>query len=362
MTQEPTPTVRISDPAALMASIPALLGFIPRQSLVVIGMHPVAGRRRVGAVLRADLPAGDEDAGAICRAVRRQMTNTGADLVHLVVVAEHTTPTTALGGAYPAELADTALPHTRLVETLTSALHAGGIATAGALWTSEISAGAAWSCYDGCCSGTVPDPRATQTAAHLAVTGKVTYRSREDAVAALTPDPAARTPQRRALIDAARHGAATARARSRPQAVRDDLEVLRRAAGTVGRGEPFDDADVARLLAALSDPAVRDMCLGFALGCDDAVDPGLAEPLWAALARAAPAPEAAEPATLLAFAAFEHGGGAHLRVALDQAAAADPDHRLSRLLGALLDRGVDPAGVRALVTGAVHDAAAVISD
>lgn len=358
MIQKPTPTVRITSPAGLVASIPALLGFAPEQSLVVIGMRVgAAGRRGVGGVVRADLPGDGEDAHAICQTVRRQMSNSDADAVYLVVVAERSTPS---GSAAFAGLADRVPPHAGLVETLTGELHAGGIATHGAFWTSAISTGAAWSCYDGC-SGTLPDPRTTETAAHLAVSGKVTYRSREEAVAALAPDPAARTAQRRALIDAAHQDAAAARARGRARAVRGDLEELRRAARTVGRGEPLAGADVARLLAALSDPGVRDVCIGFALGCDADVDPDLAEPLWTALTRAAPAPEVAQPATLLAFAALEHGGGAHLRIALDLAIDADPEHRLSRMLDALLGTGTSPAGVRTLVTDVVNEAAALIS-
>lgn len=349
MTHEPVQTIRISTSAGLLASIPTLLGFTPRESLVVIGVRSGAGRSRLGAVVRADLPADDEDTGAVCRAVLRQMTATGAGAVHLVVIAELPT------------LADSALPHTGLVESLTGALQAGGIATNAAVWTSAISAGAPWSCYDGCCSGTVPDPRATEVAAHGAVAGKVTYRSREDAVDALAPDPAAGTAQRRALIDAAHQDAAGARSQGRARAVRGDLEELRRAAGTVGRGEPLPDIDVARLLAALADPAVRDVCMGFALGCDAAVDPDLAEPLWTALTRAAPAPEVAQPATLLAFAALERGGGPHLRIALDRAVGADPHHRLSRMLDTLLDTGVDPPSVRTLVTSAVDQASALIS-
>ena len=59
---------------------------------------------------------------------------------------------------------------------------------------------------------------------------------------------------------------------------------------------------LARVAVALGDPAVRDVCLGFAAGRDPGVDPEHATRLWWQLTRALPAPEVAQPATLLAFA------------------------------------------------------------
>ncbi|MFC3687752.1 DUF4192 domain-containing protein [Aquipuribacter hungaricus] len=47
------PTVRLQDPAGVVAAVPYLLGFTPRRSLVVVG---VDGDRGVGPTLRADLP------------------------------------------------------------------------------------------------------------------------------------------------------------------------------------------------------------------------------------------------------------------------------------------------------------------
>ena len=50
------PTLRLSTPGDLIAAVPVLMGFHPRDSLVVISTAcPVGGR--VGLTLRVDLPA-----------------------------------------------------------------------------------------------------------------------------------------------------------------------------------------------------------------------------------------------------------------------------------------------------------------
>ncbi len=67
-----------------------------------------------------------------------------------------------------------------------------------------------------------------------------------------------------------------------------------------------------------------------------------AEQLWAALARETPAPEAAEPAALLAVSALLRGDGALANVALDRAAEAWPGHLLSRQLRAVASSGLAP--------------------
>lgn len=50
------PVLRLRDPAGVVAAVPYLLGFAPRHSLVVVGIHQGQG---VGATLRADLPTED---------------------------------------------------------------------------------------------------------------------------------------------------------------------------------------------------------------------------------------------------------------------------------------------------------------
>ena len=66
----------------------------------------------------------------------------------------------------------------------------------------------------------------------------------------------------------------------------------------LGESMVLAEEEIARLAVALCDPRVRDVALGFAAGHDEAVDPDHAARLWTLLARAVPAPEVAEPATV----------------------------------------------------------------
>ena len=50
------PVLRLRDPAGVVAAVPYLLGFVPRRSLVVVGVDEGQG---VGATLRVDLPTDD---------------------------------------------------------------------------------------------------------------------------------------------------------------------------------------------------------------------------------------------------------------------------------------------------------------
>lgn len=343
--------VRLSGPQDLVASLPSMLGFVPDESLVVIAMHRRGGRSRVGGMARVDLVAEaaaserPEIDRVLVAAVRQRLERAAPDSLVVVVVAE----------AAP----DGPLPYTALVEAVTASFGELGVPVTGTFWAARIAEGAPWRCYDTCgCTGTLSDPTGTLAAAETAAAGRVTYASRDEAEAVLSPDPAARGARRRELVDEAHQAALTDRELSGLAAARRDLDAVRHAAAEVGRGVVLAEEEIARLAVALCDPRVRDVCLGFAAGHDAAVEPAHAEQLWTVLVRAVPAPEVAEPATLLAFATLDHGGGATLTTALVRAMDADPGHQLSRLLGSIVAAGIDPADVREMVAGAAAESAA----
>src|SRR5690606_40842804 len=116
------------------------------------------------------------------------------------------------------------------------------------------------------------------------------------------------------------------------------------AAAAAGRLDLPDDLVVA-LATALTAPAVRDAALQRCTGPQAAA----AEQLWAALTRETPAPEAAEPATLLAVSALLRGDGALANVALDRAEAAWPGHAFAGVVRRAV--GLHPSAVREMVTG-----------
>ena len=65
--QPPRPSVRVGDPAGLLAIVPHLLGFTPQTSLVVLGAGPPDGRVQVA--LRYDLPAAEQAEVRVLRGV-----------------------------------------------------------------------------------------------------------------------------------------------------------------------------------------------------------------------------------------------------------------------------------------------------
>lgn len=347
--------VSVKSEEGLIASVPAVLGFTPRESVVVLAQHGSAGRGRLGVALRADLPTSRYVREQLLAVIPSRIVATAADAVHLVLITEDG----AVGrNLAPEDLGEEELPGAGLVAALRDGFAAVGIEVCSAFWLPTISRGAPWRCYGPCrCAGTLPDPGATEIAAHQTLLGKVTFRSREEAEAALAPTPASVSARARQLLDAAREHGDAARTLDRDQAARADLANVRAAAAAVGAGRGLDEESLATVAAALRDPAVRDVCLGFVLGADPEVRAEDAEQLWWALTRTTPAPEVAEPATLLAFSALLRGGGPQVRIGLDRAQAADPGHRLSGLVDAMIQRGVRPAAMREIAAGAAAEAA-----
>ncbi|MCD2197309.1 DUF4192 domain-containing protein [Actinomycetospora endophytica] len=343
--------VRVGTPPELVASLPAMLGFVPEESVVAMAMHRRGERGRVGGMARVDLPADDgshdpaETDRLLAAALRDRLRRTGPDELMIVVVSD------GVPGVRP--------PQADLVDALRASFAEVEVPVTGAVWTARVAVDAPWQCYDECaCVGTLPDPTGMQAAAEVAGAGRITYGSRDEVEAALAPEAAASGRRRRGLIDDAYRAALTDRELSGIGAARRDLDAVRRAAAEVGNGGVLAEEEIARLAVALGDPRVRDIALGFAAGHDDAVAPDHARALWRVLMRAVPAPEVAEPATLVAFASLDDGGGATLTVALERAMGADPLHRLSRLLGSIVTAGIQPSEVREMVVGAATEATA----
>lgn len=323
----------LTHPADLVGALPYLLGFHPRDSLVVVTLRS-GSPPRVGLVLRADLPPpGEEDrlAEHLCAPLRAS----GAGVVMIV----------AVGGrdSLPAAVA-----------VLRRALGAVGVVVVRALWAESTARGARWSDLDEPdLSGLLPDPTCSDLAAATTVAGLVTFDTREDLAALVAPDPDDVLTRRAVLLDAA---------------VSDDLgdadpasqvELVRAAVDAAAAGRlPTGDAEIVRLAVALSEPVVRDSCLGWCRG--ETAD--AAERLWQALTRMIPPPEVAEPAALAAMSAYLRGDGALAGIALDRAEQAWPGHNLSTLLCYVISNAVPPARLDQFVRDAAADAALMLAE
>jgi Domain of unknown function (DUF4192) len=319
--------IRLSDPSELIAAVPYLLGFHPRDSVVLLALRG----RNLGVTLRADLVESDQAlllAEQLLAPIARQRP-TG---VAVVVIGGQPTP-------------DGGLPHRALVDAIDDVLTGGGLPVVHAAWAAETVRGAPWCCYDDpLCAGTVPDPAASPLAAATVAAGAVTFGSREEMAKLMAAEEPA-VLQRRALLLAAADADHPMSAR----VVTQRLARLRELLQAADTGDlALSDSVVAEIASALCDHRVRDACLPWCSGPGAAV----AERLWLALVRATPAPERAEPAALLAFTAYLRGDGALAGVALDTALRACPQHSLSGLLRAALEGGLPPKLLRSVAADA----------
>lgn len=347
MTTSPRTHVRLQDPGDLVAAVPHLLGFHPSDSLVVVSVRAADGAHaRLGLSLRTDLPA-EEDQYDVAQLLIPPLARSHASAALVVVVGGD--------GADPPEL----LPHRGLVCVVSEALAAAGITTLHAVWTANTGNGARWRCYDEPeCGGDVPDPGCSTLAAATTAAGAVTFASRAELAAVLCPDDAVTLRRRSERLTSAA-AAAEPDCGIDGGAARRDFLAVREAVLDMRAGRlVLDDDKVVRLAVALSDHRVRDACLATAIGEQAAA----AEQLWLALTRATPAPERAEPATLLAFAAYLRGDGALAGMALEHAEQAYPGHRLAGLLRRALEAGLSPPRLGVLVTDAAADAAQLLGD
>lgn len=347
--------VTVADPAGLVAAVPVLLGFRPRESLVVIALGGPSGRR-VGLTLRADLPPPDDPGGGAVRAVAARLaghlTLDEPDAAAVVLFGGGSGP----GGPGPGAAA--------AARCTCDALEAVGIEVRTVLWAAAAERGAPWACLGRCgCSGTLPDPSATATAAAAAGAGQVLYRDRAELERLVAAGDPARIRRREALLRrsvARRLDRLGALAEPGPgvRAGPDPFEVLETALRDAAAGNlALSDERVLALADALAGPGVRDAvlrrCVGDADGSGSGAPPvrAAAETLWAALCRELPDPEAAEPAALLAVCALLRGDGALANVALDRAERSWPGHRLTRLVRAVASAGLRPSLVREAIIG-----------
>ncbi|MFC6091596.1 DUF4192 domain-containing protein [Saccharothrix lopnurensis] len=116
------------------------------------------------------------------------------------------------------------------------------------------------------------------------------------------------------------------------------------------RTTPLTDAEVAALAVALTDPMVRDACLSFATGGHAPA----AEALWTQLAKATPAPERAEPTSLLAVFAYLRHDIPLAIAATAHARNAHPGHRLSELIGQAIATHLEPEHLHRMAHDSHH--------
>lgn len=326
MTPHP-PEFHINKPGALVAALPAVLGFVPEKSLVLVSLED----GRMGAVLRVDLSA--ELAGNIGH-LAEVAAASGAQTVVVVIVD-------ADGALCPMCNDD----HRRLCDALTEALRNHDVGVYAAHVVDRVETGGTWHCLDDCgARGVVDDPSASPLAAAAVLDGRRLYARRSDLQAVVSLADEQRSERLAIPIEeyAARREADW---RADPDGCgRRDVETVIDAAQRVCDGAALGDDEIAALACGLADVAVRDTLYALAVGARA----GQAETLWALLSRTLPDPWRVEALVLLAFSAYARGDGPLAGLSLEAALRCDPDHRMAGMLDTALQSGMRPEQIREL--------------
>ncbi|MCV7257047.1 DUF4192 domain-containing protein [Mycobacterium shimoidei] len=317
----------LNRPGALIASLPAVLGFVPERSLVLVSIDD----GELGSVMRVDL----SDA----------LTSRLEQLAQVAAAAE---PEAAIAVIVDADGAGCPVcneQYRELCTALAEELSQYDIVLWAAHVVDRVAAGGRWHCVDGCGSGgAVDDPSASPLAAAAVLDGRRLYARRADLQAVITVGDPDRTAALAVLMDqhaTSREAACRADPRGR---ARQDVEMAMAATERVGGGQPLDNEELATLGCALADIEVRDTLYGLAVG----ESASAAESLWALLARTLPEPWRVEALVLLAFSAYVRGDGPLAGVSLEAALRCAPDHRMAGMLDTALQSGLPPERIRDL--------------
>lgn len=321
----------LNRPATLIAALPAILGFVPEKSLVLVSL--AAGE--LGSVMRADLC--DELADRV------------GHLAELVAAANPAAAIAVIVDANGAQCPRCNEEYRQLCAALAAALSQRDIVLWAAHVVDRVAAGGRWHCVDGCgCSGVIDDPSASPLAMAAVLDGRQLYPRRSDLQAVIAVDDPVRSAE---LAVALGHQAADREIAHRADSVgcsRQDVENALAAAARVADGQSLSDTELARLGCALGDARVRDMLYALAVG----ENAGAAESLWALLARVLPEPWRVEALVLLAFSAYARGDGSLAGVSLQAALCCEPGHRMAGMLDTALQSGLRPEHIRDIaVTG-----------
>ena len=242
---------QLNRPGALIAALPAVLGFVPEKSLVLVTVD----HGEMGCVMRVDLSP--ELFGSVG---------------HVAEVAAAARPDAAIAVVVDAEGAGCRLcndEYRGLAETLRGRLAEHGIGLLDFHVVDRVASGGRWHCLDASgSSGLIDDPSASPLAVAAVLDGRRLYARRDELQQVIqVTDAAASAALARVIRDRADVDVDAAR----------DIEDAMAAAAQVSAGEELPESVVARLACALTDPQVRDTLYALAVG-DEAAQ---AEALWA---------------------------------------------------------------------------------
>lgn len=316
----------ISGPAELAQAIPYLLGFHPRDSLVLVGLSAKA------LVVTARLDIADAPA-AVPHTLRAMVRGGAAEVIAAIY----------LDGSDAAEITSAgSLPLTGLAQDLSEAADLAGCNLLDVLL---VAGRRQWSYFCGsaqCCppEGRVLGDEASAFVAAATYAGMVALPDRDSVADQLTPLPNERRAALLGLIDHAEQAAEQAfldgRGARHQRSVKRAIFAAARAA-SVPRWTAPTDTEVARFGAALAQTAVRDAVW---MAIDDGRLDG--RELWRDLARRLPEPYDAPALFLFAWDVWRKGDGTLAGMAAERAVSSDPTYSTADLLLAALSHGLSP--------------------
>lgn len=315
--------ITLSGPAAVVAALPRLLGFVPAESLVIVWIAD----ERVALTQRVDLPSGgiDDYVGTVVTTAR----HAAPDAAVVVLVTGREDPL-----------------HLELVDAIEEALAAADVDCRDVL---RVHGDRYWSyrCMGDCCpaEGRLVDDEVR--AAVEAALDAEPASSREALAASLGPDPhvVSRLEPRIIDLEESLDTELAAPGRALLESWRD--RQIERLSVQLAAGEALDDDAWCELLVSLGDVRVRDTLLW---ELARAIDHGPQLSLLTSGIRAAPEGYVAPVATMLALTAWLAGDGARASIALDRALEDDPDYALAILASRSLHSGMPPESWRGMMT------------
>lgn len=294
----------VGSPADLISSVPVLLGFVPTQSLVLVGLE---GTRRVGPVMYADLAT-----------ARTQVERLAGLLAENHAVA---TFVVIVDSDSPGE-------HAALRAAAGQSLAEVGIEMLDTYIVDRIAKGGRWRYADSSDAGTLGDPAKSALAAR---TGTQIAKDRETLAATLLEADTARSQRVMAQV-----------LTSQPTSRNETLAAATEAAALLGAGNPAPDDLLARVAAGLSDVTTRDALVAMVLsGKAKAV-----EMLWALQSTVLTGTYRAEALALHGTIAYLRGSGPKARILINAALELQPQHALSQLIFMALATGLPPKELR----------------
>jgi hypothetical protein len=288
---------RLRSPEDLLGAVPFVIGFHPADSIIAVF---IGSDKQVRAAGRADLD-----------------TPPAEIITQLRAALGHTTSAMVLVG-YGSQ------PDSRRLNAVLRGMRRD-VPIAGGFWVSANEYRCVW---DGCgcpaTNGVAFDPRATVSAATLAVQGHTAAASRADVLSELAADPDAQ--------------AAIGAAITQPDGAAEPFTVAG-ALQMAERGQRLSDAQAAALAVLLCEPDPREQAW-LATGGQ-----AWQRQLWFDLTRRVPDSHASPVATLAAWWAWRTSNALLAGEALHRALNSSPHTGLTQIVGTLITAHIDPASL-----------------